>query len=159
MFVDMIGMGTSSRVPYESESCFSAAEFFLDFIEQWRQAMDVTDFYLLAHSLGGYLASLYYNEFPQHVRKLFLISPIGFMQKPDDFDIKRMEVVPLYDKEGAAVSNKGPSTWHIRYCWDTMFTRKLSITMLGQKAGKTITKAIVSKYVADKLNHDNNIQK
>ena len=62
--------------------------------------MNISGFFLVAHSLGGYLASLYYNEFPQHVNKLLLISPIGFMQRPDDFDIKRMEVVPLFDNEG-----------------------------------------------------------
>lgn len=63
-FIDMIGMGTSSRTEYTYQSQFETAAFFIDFVEQWRQVMDISGFFLVAHSLGGYLASLYYNEFP-----------------------------------------------------------------------------------------------
>lgn len=55
--------------------------------------MDITGFYFAAHSFGGYLAALYNCRYPQHVKKLILISSIGLMEKPADFDIKRMEVI------------------------------------------------------------------
>ena len=35
------------------------------------------DFYLVGHSLGAYLAACYALEYPSHIRKLMMISPVG----------------------------------------------------------------------------------
>jgi len=38
-----------------------------------------------------------------------LISSIGLMEKPELFDIGRMEVHPIIDAQGKDVPNKGPA--------------------------------------------------
>jgi len=84
--IDIPGMGASSRVQFNSSSKQETDDFFTDLLEDWRKEMDITDFFLAAHSYGGYLASLYTLKYSQHIKKLFLISPVGFQQRPDDFD-------------------------------------------------------------------------
>ena len=79
IFLDLPGMGGSTRVPFFCKTPEQAQEFFVDFIEQWRVAMgNLTDFYLAGHSFGGYISGIYALKYHQHIRKLILISPIGF---------------------------------------------------------------------------------
>lgn len=80
----------------------------MKFFESWRIKRDITNFFLCGHSLGGYLCSVYTSKFPQQVKKLLLLSPVGYMQKPEDFDLKRVEVITVYDENGEKVRNKGP---------------------------------------------------
>lgn len=77
-----------------------------------------------------------------------LISSIGLMEKPELFDISRMEVHPLKDAQGRDVPNKGPAQIHLRYAWSTMFSKKISPFSIARKAGKTLTKSILNLYVA-----------
>ena len=108
-FVDIVGMGCSSRPSYDkNQSPQKLVDYFMSFFEEWRTSCNISDFYLCGHSFGGYICSLYSIRYPQHVKKLMLISPIGLMQKPENFDVKRVSVVPLRDKDGKAVENKGP---------------------------------------------------
>ena len=58
--IDIIGMGASSRCEFSVKNSDEADKYFLDFLEQWRIAMDnLTNFFLLGHSFGGYLAGMY----------------------------------------------------------------------------------------------------
>jgi cardiolipin-specific phospholipase len=77
-------MGSSSRpedFKYEVDDCFSAQEtidYFVDYLEKWRLAMDnLTDFILAGHSFGGYVVGNYALKYHQHIKKLLLLSPIG----------------------------------------------------------------------------------
>jgi len=38
---------------------------------------DLTNFILVGHSFGGYLVGNYALEYPQHIKKIVFISPIG----------------------------------------------------------------------------------
>ena len=38
---------------------------------------EFTQFYLVAHSFGGYMSGNYTCKYPQHVKKLLLLSPVG----------------------------------------------------------------------------------
>ena len=38
---------------------------------------NLKDFYLSGHSFGGYLVSNYAVKYPQYIKKLLLLSPIG----------------------------------------------------------------------------------
>lgn len=51
---------------------------------------NLTNFYLAAHSFGGYLFGTYAAAHPQHVRKLLLLSPLGTKAAPENFDLKNM---------------------------------------------------------------------
>ena len=60
IFFDIIGMGGSTRWPFPCKTADEAEKYFLDSMEQWRVTMgNLTDFYLVGHSFGGYLAGLY----------------------------------------------------------------------------------------------------
>ena len=62
---DIIGMGGSTRWPFVCENAEDAEQYFLDSVEKWRIAMgELTDFYLVGHSFGGYLAGLYASFHP-----------------------------------------------------------------------------------------------
>ena len=47
---------------------------------------NLTNFYLVGHSFGGYLSGLYASMYHQHIRKLLCISPIGFDIEPENAD-------------------------------------------------------------------------
>ena len=65
IFLDLPGMGSSTRAPFFCKTPEQAQDFFLTFIEDWRVAMDnLTDFYLAGHSFGGYIAGLYAHKYP-----------------------------------------------------------------------------------------------
>lgn len=79
IFVDLPGMGGSTRVPFFCRTPEQAQEYFVTFLEDWRVAMgDLTDFYLAGHSFGGYIAGVYAQHHSKHIRKVVFISPIGF---------------------------------------------------------------------------------
>ena len=78
----------------------------MDVIEKWRINMgNLTNFYIGAHSYGAYLFGTYASLYPQHVRKLVLLSPLGVKGAPEDFSISRMV---FKTKKG-----RGPPKWAI----------------------------------------------
>lgn len=89
-------MGSSSR-PNNYDYNFTPEEsiqYFNDYLERWRVAMgDIRDFYLVGHSFGSYLVANYAAKYPQYVRKLVLLSPIGTKEIEDEVNhelLKRM---------------------------------------------------------------------
>ncbi len=78
IMIDVLGFGGSSRPEFNIEDPDEADHFFIDFIEKWRLAMGgMTDFVLAGHSFGGYICGLYASYYPQHLRKLLMLSPVG----------------------------------------------------------------------------------
>ncbi|KAK9435263.1 hypothetical protein VB005_10057 [Metarhizium brunneum] len=86
--LDMLGMGNSSRPPFKihakdkEEKVKEAEDWFIDALEEWRQARKIERFTLLGHSLGGYLAVSYAIKYPGHLKKLILASPVGIPEDP-----------------------------------------------------------------------------
>ena len=90
ILVDIIGMGGSSRPNDFLQSEFSPDEttnYFINYFEKWRKAMRLTDFVLVGHSFGGYIAGLYTEKYSQHIKKLVLLSPIG-LRIPEKGEVK-----------------------------------------------------------------------
>ena len=54
------------------------------------QSNEFTDFILCGHSFGGYQVGNYVLKYPQHVRKLLLLSPIGIRDEGSNNAIKEM---------------------------------------------------------------------
>ena len=92
---DWLGCALSSRPSYpyggfakpsfmlsEEEKIDAAIRFSVESLEAWRQAMSLERMDLLAHSMGGYLATQYAMRYPQNVRRLVLISPVGWAEQP-----------------------------------------------------------------------------
>ena len=75
---DMIGFGFSSRPKVKFTSAEQSIDFFVEFIDKFRQALKLEKFFICGHSLGGYLAANYALKYPQHVEdKIVLLSPTG----------------------------------------------------------------------------------
>ena len=88
--VDLRGMGLSGRPKWPAKSTFEAEQYFMDGLEEWRKKMGIeVPMCLVGHSLGGYISTIYANQFPQHVRHLILMSPVGFPKQPEDFDFDK----------------------------------------------------------------------
>ncbi|BFZ58794.1 hypothetical protein PYCC9005_005859 [Savitreella phatthalungensis] len=86
--LDLLGMGLSSRPAFKVHAkdpvakVREAEDFFLDAIEEWREIRRLEQIVLVAHSLGGYLATRYANKYPDRVEKLVLVSPVGIPKNP-----------------------------------------------------------------------------
>jgi proline iminopeptidase len=63
-------------------------------IERIRKILKTKKIILVGHSYGGFIATLYAIEFPEHVKKMVLISPAGVLKLPADN--KSMAVVKKY---------------------------------------------------------------
>lgn len=74
---DHLGMALSSRPNINFEGTEHCIEFFVEAIEKFREALNIDKFYLVGHSLGGYLAATYALKYPQRIQKLSLLSPAG----------------------------------------------------------------------------------
>ena len=78
-------------------------------MEEWRVAMGVlrgetlTDFYLVGHSFGGYIAGLYALAYKQHIRKVLFISPIGFSKRPQHWSFEKVKMRKVKDHNGRLV--------------------------------------------------------
>lgn len=65
--IDVIGMGLSSRASDFDmsiggyEACL---EYMIGYIEKWRLAMQLNDFYLAGHSFGGHQVGHYALRYP-----------------------------------------------------------------------------------------------
>ena len=85
ILIDMIGNGSSSRPKWDITDGFDADLFFSRILENWREEMELTDFYLAGFSYGGYIAGTYASMYPKHIRKLILCGPLGLAKKPLNF--------------------------------------------------------------------------
>lgn len=54
---------------------------------------NLTDFYLAAHSYGGYIFGTYAAKYPQHIKKLLLLSPLGTKPAPENYSYEDMRVL------------------------------------------------------------------
>ena len=65
-------------------------------IERIRQILGQDKLTLIGHSFGGFIATLYAAEFPEHVDKLVLVAPAGLLTPPDEerniFELARAQL-------------------------------------------------------------------
>lgn len=55
-------------------------------IERIRQILGEDKLIVIGHSFGGFIASLYATEFPEHVEKLILVAPAPLLKMPMETD-------------------------------------------------------------------------
>jgi pimeloyl-ACP methyl ester carboxylesterase len=79
---DMYGMGCSYSDKVDASTPAEAHELYLKTIEEWRQELDINNFYLLGHSLGGYLSVHYLEKYMPTCKGVFLMSPAGMNHMP-----------------------------------------------------------------------------
>ncbi|KAJ1925973.1 hypothetical protein IWQ60_004207 [Tieghemiomyces parasiticus] len=95
--IDWLGMGLSARPndlpwlkaarthPDDPATIHQTEAFFIEALDRWRVTMGIEKMVLLGHSFGGYMAALYGLHYPDHVEKLFLVSPLGVAEPPKGF--------------------------------------------------------------------------
>ena len=68
ILLDLPGMAGSTRTSdydFESMSAQDSIDYFVDYIEGWRRAMgNLTNLYVIGHSLGGYIVGNYALKYP-----------------------------------------------------------------------------------------------
>jgi cardiolipin-specific phospholipase len=118
--LDLLGWGLSSRPSFQltmqqgrqrrnnshnaestngsNASVKSAEQFFVESLESWRQQHNLPKMTLAGHSMGGYLSVAYAEQYPQHVDKLILLSPVGVpVKSPEEEDnSRRLNSMPFY---------------------------------------------------------------
>ncbi|XP_067131863.1 (Lyso)-N-acylphosphatidylethanolamine lipase-like isoform X1 [Centruroides vittatus] len=78
---DLLGFGKSSR-PRFGKDAIEAENQFVCSIEAWRKKLGLQRFFLLGHSLGGFIAAAYALKHPDRVAHLILCDPWGFPERP-----------------------------------------------------------------------------
>ncbi|KAF3446741.1 hypothetical protein FNV43_RR11921 [Rhamnella rubrinervis] len=81
--IDQLGWGGSSRPDFTCKSTEETEAWFIDSFEEWRKAKNLSNFVLLGHSFGGYVAAKYALKHPEHVKHLILVGPAGFSSESD----------------------------------------------------------------------------
>ncbi|ESN93448.1 hypothetical protein HELRODRAFT_115658 [Helobdella robusta] len=143
--IDLPGFGRSFRKKHsEKLSAEDAETEFISAVESWRKSMNLNQFILLGHSLGGYLASAYALQHSQFVKGLILVDSWGFPRRSVDEGEK--------DKN----NTQRPSlTWRVvRLIYTTVNPNPLSVLRVAGPLGPSL----ISKYRPDlvqKFKHKN----
>ncbi|KAG5321818.1 ABHD4 protein, partial [Acromyrmex heyeri] len=109
--VDILGFGRSSR-PVFSNEAQKAEEQLVRSVEEWRREMQLENFVLLGHSMGGFLAASYAMQYPERVKHLILADPWGFPEKPSDTVAKTH--IPFWVKAIAFAVQPLNPLWAVR---------------------------------------------
>jgi len=142
--IDVIGMGASSRpgdYPYKTIDAADSVQYFNSYFEKWRIQMgNLTDFYVLAHSLGGYLMGQYALNHTQHIKKLVFISPIGMTERGPDYNVNER----WHDIFDEGTDNLPPMARQL-FRWS--FENKVSLFAGMRMLNRKVCASIVSKYI------------
>ena len=76
-FIDILGMGRSSRNAFKCKTFEECERYFIKSIEKWREVMNLTKINLLGHSFGGFIVSRYALFYPERIEKLLFLSPFA----------------------------------------------------------------------------------
>ena len=78
--IDNLGFGKSSRPTFSTDP-LKAEEQYVETLEAWRKAVNIKKFYLVGHSMGGFLSFAYALKYPQNIQHLILVDPWGIQEK------------------------------------------------------------------------------
>ncbi|PIA57202.1 hypothetical protein AQUCO_00600140v1 [Aquilegia coerulea] len=118
--IDQLGWGGSSRPDFTCKSTEETEAWFIDSFEEWRKSKNLSNFILLGHSFGGYVAAKYALKHPEHVQHLILVGPAGFSS---DSDASKSEWLTRF-----RATWKGAIANHL---WESNFTPQKVIRGLG----------------------------
>jgi len=111
--------GGSSRPDFTCKSTEETEAWFIDSFEEWRKAKNLSNFILLGHSFGGYVAAKYALKHPEHVQHLILVGPAGFSSETE---------------HSSEWLTKFRATWKgmlINHLWESNFTPQRIVRGLG----------------------------
>lgn len=94
--IDLLGFGRSSRPKFATDAVKVEAQW-VESLEAWRRELNLSQFVLLGHSLGGYIATAYTLRYPERVRHLIVADPWGFNVRTAADD-ERYAKIPLWKR-------------------------------------------------------------
>ncbi|XP_026740866.1 1-acylglycerol-3-phosphate O-acyltransferase ABHD5 isoform X4 [Trichoplusia ni] len=109
--IDLLGFGRSSRPKFASDAMKAEAQW-VESVEEWRREVNLGQFILLGHSLGGYIATAYAIKYPERVRHLVLADPWGFTERPTNAYEKAQ--LPLWVRAVATAVQPLNPLWAVR---------------------------------------------
>ncbi|KAL5557931.1 hypothetical protein UlMin_034142 [Ulmus minor] len=117
--IDQLGWGGSSRPDFTCKSTEETEAWFIDSFEEWRKAKNLSNFILLGHSFGGYVAAKYALKHPEHIKHLILVGPAGFTPESDAASERFTQFTATW--KGAV----------LKHLWESNFTPMKLIRGLG----------------------------
>ncbi|CAN4084774.1 unnamed protein product [Withania somnifera] len=117
--LDQLGWGGSSRPDFTCRSTEETEDWFIDSFEEWRKAKNLSNFILLGHSFGGYVAAKYALKHPEHVQQLILVGPAGFTSETEHMSERLTQFRATW--KGAVLN----------HLWESNFTPMKLIRGLG----------------------------
>ena len=103
-------------------------------MEKWRVAFgDLKDFYLAGHSFGGYISANYALKYPQNIKKLLMLSPVGVCKKPENYSFGNFG---------------GTFAKIVRTAWKN----KWSPFGVLRNCGSLIGNSLIKKYISRRMN-------
>lgn len=109
--IDLLGFGRSSRPKFASDALKTEAQW-VESVEEWRREVNLSQFILLGHSLGGYIATAYAMKYPERVRHLVLADPWGFAERPTNPE--KQQQLPLWVRAIATALQPLNPLWAVR---------------------------------------------
>ncbi|PON51981.1 Epoxide hydrolase-like [Parasponia andersonii] len=132
--IDQLGWGGSSRPDFTCKSTEETEAWFIDSFEEWRKAKNLSNFILLGHSFGGYVAAKYALKHPEHIKHLILVGPAGFSSESDGMS-KRL--------------TQFRATWKgalLNHLWESNFTPQKLIRGLGPWGPNLVQKYTTARF-------------
>jgi pimeloyl-ACP methyl ester carboxylesterase len=114
-------------------------------MEQWRQSINIRDFYLAGHSFGGYLVGNYAVKYHKYLKKIILISPVGIREKPQNEDC--WERFIQKSKEVEKQGGSAPPAY-VKICLKLVWKYNISPFLLPKILGQRQTVKIISGYIS-----------
>ena len=100
---------------------------------------DLKGFVLAGHSFGGFISGHYAFRYPQNIKKLLLISPVGIPIKPEVLDFNK-----------APVNGRKVPKW-LRAIGLKIWEKKISPFSLMRKSGGYLGKKIIKTFLKKRL--------
>ncbi|KAL7085981.1 hypothetical protein ACP275_14G310900 [Erythranthe tilingii] len=132
--IDQLGWGGSSRPDFTCQSTEETEAWFIDSFEEWRKAQNLTNFILLGHSFGGYVASKYALKHPEHIRQLILVGPAGFSSEEQHMSERLTQFKATW--KGAVIN----------HLWESNFTPQKIIRGLGPLGPNIVRKYTSARF-------------
>lgn len=73
--IDLLGWGRSDRPKFEGKTPSDSLYFYINSLHECLTILNTSNFTLMGHSIGGYIAYEFAKAYPSFVNKLILISP------------------------------------------------------------------------------------
>lgn len=136
--LDLIGMGGSGRPAYTCQNAEECEEFYVESIQKARQLLQIEDPIVLAgHSMGGFLSMCYTLKYPESVKKLLLISPVGIPTKPEEWNFGAVAERRTTFRQKAFVKTVG-------FFWERHFTPMYFLRGIGPLGSTSLLRKFVT---------------